>query len=52
MGFPECVEANSLLKKSLPGWLADQKRIQHCQTKPKTLRKRVFKSLIRAPRWH
>jgi len=34
--FAEC---HSLLKKTLSGRSADQKRIQHCQTKAKTLQK-------------
>jgi hypothetical protein len=41
----------SLLKKSPSARSADQKSIQHCQTKTKTL-KRVFESLIRAPKEH
>jgi hypothetical protein len=36
---PECLEGDSLLKKSLSGRSADQKRIQHRQTKTKTLQK-------------
>jgi hypothetical protein len=32
-------EHSSVLKKSQSGWSADQERIQHCQTKAKTLRK-------------
>ncbi len=37
---PNFREHSSLLKKSLSGRSADQKRIQHCQTKAKTLRKK------------